>query len=454
MVGGDEHLAADGLHRLYRAADAFVENFNRAGGGGQIAGVAYHVAVGVVADDGIVFFALNRRHQFVGDFARAHFRLQIVGGDFGRGHHHAVFPGIGRFDAAVEKVGDVRVFFGLGDAQLFQAARGQIFAETIGDALRRIRGGNVREILAVSGQCAERAEPGRVRAREAIERSIGQRAGHLPRAVGAKVHEYDGVAVVHAHRLAAGRHDGGRLHEFVAFTAQIGKRQRVGGGGGPVCSGALRDQVVRRFHALPALVTIHGEITSAHGGYAAGAQVNKRLEFFLQRHQRRLGTFRRRVAAIQKRMHVDVFHAGLRRHVHHFMDLRFVAMHAARRQQAEDMQRALFAGLDGFQQRRITPELAGFDGVFDLGVILIHHPSGADVHVTDFGVAHLPGGQPDHFFRGVDDGVGVRLPQKIPVRFARLTNRVVIAFFTVAEAIEDEQENRRNFHDMATIVSR
>ena len=145
------------------------------------------------------------------------------------------------------------------------------------------------------------------------------------------------------------------------------------------------------------------------------------------------------IAAIQKRMHVKIFHARFRSHVHQFKDLRLVAVHAAGRQQAQHMQRVGFAHLNRLHHHRVSAKFAGFNRMFNFRVILIHHAAGADVHVADFGIAHLPRGQAHHFFRSVDNGVRVLTPQKIPVRLARLANGVVVAFLAVAEAVENNQ---------------
>ena len=77
--------------------------------------------------------------------------------------------------------------------------------------------------------------------------------------------------------------------------------------------------------------------------------------------------------------------------------------------------------------------------MLDLGVILIHDAAGADVHVTDFGIAHLQRRQPHPFFGSINDGVRAGFPEHVPVRFARLADGVVIAVLTVSEAVEDDQ---------------
>ena len=58
----------------------------------------------------------HARANFVGDFRRAHLRLQIVGRDFGRRYEFAVFARECALDSSVKEIGDVRVFFRFGDA--------------------------------------------------------------------------------------------------------------------------------------------------------------------------------------------------------------------------------------------------------------------------------------------------------------------------------------------------
>ncbi|MNC84957.1 hypothetical protein D3C83_05270 [compost metagenome] len=68
------------------------------------------------------------------------------------------------------------------------------------------------------------------------------------------------------------------------------------------------------------------------------------------------------------------------------MDLGFMAVHAAGREQSQDMQRVPGAarGLHRFQQHRVAEEFSGLDRVLDPRVILVDNAAGADVHVPDF----------------------------------------------------------------------
>ena len=54
VIGGDQHFAAARLSRVDHAADAHVERFDARFRGSEVAGVADHVAVRVIADDGVV----------------------------------------------------------------------------------------------------------------------------------------------------------------------------------------------------------------------------------------------------------------------------------------------------------------------------------------------------------------------------------------------------------------
>jgi len=196
VIGGDDDLAADRAHRLDHATDASVQHLDGLRGGFHVAGMPHHVAVGVIADDGVILAAQDRGFELVGHFKRAHFRFQVVSRDFGRGHENAVFAGIGLFPAAAEKIGDVRVFFGLGDAQLPEPQIREVFAETVVDDLRRV-GARQMKVFSIAAQRNETGEFGQINALEAAEGFFCQGARDLAGAVGAKIHEHHRITVPH-----------------------------------------------------------------------------------------------------------------------------------------------------------------------------------------------------------------------------------------------------------------
>ena len=204
VIGGDEQLAARGLHRLENTPEAPVHRLDGLYRGVEIAAVADHVGIGVVADDDVVLIVAHRLHDLVGHLRRAHLGLEVVRRHVrGRGDEDAVLVLERRFDAAVEEERDMRIFLGLGDAQLAFAERREVGAHDIAQPLWRERHRHV-EFGIVFGEAHERAELRRDRAREGVEVAIDERARDLARAVGAEIHEDQHVAVLEPHRLSPG----------------------------------------------------------------------------------------------------------------------------------------------------------------------------------------------------------------------------------------------------------
>ena len=85
--------------------------------------------------------------------------------------------------------------------------------------------------------------------------------------------------------------------------------------------------------------------------------------------------------------------------------------------------------------------------MIDAGEFLIHHTTRSNIEVPHLGIPHLAFGQPDLGLRGMDEGMRILVPQLIPIRLAGLGDCVVIALRTTAKSVEDNEENRRGFHE-------
>ena len=130
------------------------------------------------------------------------------------------------------------------------------------------------------------------------------------------------------------------------------------------------------------------------------------------------------------------------------MDLRFVAVHAARARGAPARAaRSAARRRDRFPEHRILEELAGLDRVLDLRVVLKDDAPGADIHVADFGIAHLIRGSPTHFSDASIVVCGYFCQSDVPMRLACLADGVVLALFAVSEAVENNQKDGRYAHD-------
>ena len=80
------HAPPRGRSDLKDPAQAFVDGFDGLHGGFELAGVADHVRIGEIHDDGVEIALLDGVNYRIGDAGGGHFRLQIVGGNFRRGH--------------------------------------------------------------------------------------------------------------------------------------------------------------------------------------------------------------------------------------------------------------------------------------------------------------------------------------------------------------------------------
>ena len=129
MIGRDETFAVK-LEKLRDdAGDTFVHRFDRFDSGCQYSGVPDHVRIGKVKNNQIVI--CHSREHFIGYFACAHFRLKIVGSDLRRRNDFSIFTRERLLDSAVKKIGHMRIFFRLGDAQLRFAGRAHDLAQNV-----------------------------------------------------------------------------------------------------------------------------------------------------------------------------------------------------------------------------------------------------------------------------------------------------------------------------------
>ena len=96
-------------------------------------------------------------------------------------------------------------------------------------------------------------------------------------------------------------------------------------------------------------------------------------------------------------------------------DVILMRMHAAGRHQADEMTGAAagFELLDQIDERRRARDVAAGDGGVDARQVLHHHAAGADIHMADFGIAHLAVRQADGAARGVQQAVRAILPQPV-----------------------------------------
>jgi hypothetical protein len=124
-----------------------------------------------------------------------------------------------------------------------------------------------------------------------------------------------------------------------------------------------------------------------------------------------------------------------------------VAVHAAGREEAQDVQRRAIRARrgDGAGKRRVGGELAGLDRAIDAGEFLVDHAPRPHVEMTNLRITHLAGWESDRALGGVDDRVRMVAPQAVPVRLRRQAHRVVRRGLAAADAVEDQQDDGSDF---------
>jgi hypothetical protein len=136
---------------------------------------------------------------------------------------------------------------------------------------------------------------------ETVEIAVDEGAGDFTRAVSTEVHENQRVAVFHRGIGLAFSADHGRFHEFVVFIARVSGFQTFNGGRELEFAFCQGHQVIGLFNAIPAVVAVHGVVTTNDGGHAAFAQRGK----FVFEGFRAFSAARRRIAAIQEGVQID-----------------------------------------------------------------------------------------------------------------------------------------------------
>ncbi len=237
------------------------------------------------------------------------------------------------------------VFLCFGDAQLGLALLRHVFAKAIGKLFGRVGAGSfdVRRIL---GQHHEVGQFGVLLALESVEVLLHKGAGHFPGTVGTEIHEQHRVTIVDRSLGLARSVDPGWRYKLVVFPALISLFQPGYRIGRSELRGALGHQVVGRFHAVPAVVAIHGIVAAHDRGNAADAEA---LQFGRGLLQGWFCAAGRHVTAIEEGVDVNFLRATCGGKFGSGNNVVFVAVYTTGRHQTHEMNGS--AALDSLVDR-------------------------------------------------------------------------------------------------------
>ncbi|MCY1349202.1 hypothetical protein D9M69_353800 [compost metagenome] len=141
-------------------------------------------------------------------------------------------------------------------------------------------------------------------------------------------------------------------------------------------------------------------------------------------------------------MQVDLFGAALGGQLGHGDQVVLVAVHAAFGEQAHEVH-GLAGGhglVHGFDYHRVGEEVAVADRLGHAGEVLVNDAAGAEVHVADFGVAHLAVRQADIHAAAGNQAIGQGRAQAVVDRGLCGVNGIVLGAVTVTETVQDDQD--------------
>ena len=214
----------------------------------------------------------------------------------------------------------MRVLLGLGNAELLITLCRNDLADRALKLLGRIGYRQGQRLVILRG--ADKAQ--RIHAffaRKAVKLRQGERPGHLACAVGAEVHEYNAVTLVHD---ALGAHDDG-LNKLVGYVCLVAVLDCLHGVG-VHCALAADNGIVACLDSVPALVAIHAVKSALDGRdlrVAEGDALVVELCYILN------GASRRNVASVEEAMDIDLFKAAPFGHVEDGEYVIYMAVYAA-----------------------------------------------------------------------------------------------------------------------------
>ncbi len=394
MVGADEHRSADFLDGIDRIAEAFIHHLNRLDGRLLHAGVADHIRIGKIADDHIILAAPDRLHQMIAHLISTHLRLEIVGRDILRRiHQNAVLILVGLLLPAVEEERHMRVLLCLSQTELGVPVIGKPLSEGIGDLHFLERDFLVRDRFVIVLEAdilhikplSSRASRKTVKLVKII---VAEAVRDLACPVRTEIKEDDAVAVLdRGNRRAVFLQNHRGLYELIGFILLIGLHDRLVGGMSRDAL-PLGERVIRICDTVIVVVAVHRIIPSADHRDFADADL---LHLVLKGRDIVHAALRRRVTAVQEAVHIYVGQPLLLRHLQQRIQMCDVAVHAAVRQQAVQMQisACLLHVLHGVKKLGILEEIPILNLLGDAGEILVNDAPGAHIHMADLGVSHL-----------------------------------------------------------------
>ena len=276
VVSDDDGVVAVLLSSFYHAVHADVDGHYRLLDGVIDAGMAYHIPVGEVQNDAVIYLRVERLVECCGYLGCRHLGLQVIGGYLRTGNKDAVLVLELVIASAAEEEGYMRELLRLGDTQLAHAGFGYDLAQGVLYVLLREEDMQafVRTLVGCHAVVVQPLDGHHAFCGFVF---LCQHNGHLAGAVVAVVEEDDGVAFLNRSQRFAVTHVHDGLDELIGYLGV------VAGLHGVVHILILRtdtvyQQVITYLDAFPAFVAVHGIKTALDRSYLAARLLHVGLQ--------------------------------------------------------------------------------------------------------------------------------------------------------------------------------
>ena len=224
-------------------------------------------------------------------------------------------------------------------------------------------------------------------------------------------------------------------HKFIGDAGSVGVLHCTNGIVAVVAL-SQNEGIIGLLHPFPTVIAVHRIVASHHRSDFAEVQLG---ELCLKLGYVILAGGRRNVPSVEEAVNINLREAVFLCHLQKSEQMLDMAVNTAVGHKAHQVEGgAVFAAVfHRAGQRFVLEEITVLNGFGDAGQLLIDHPSGADIGVSDLGVAHLAVRQTDIQTGGSQLGVRVLCEITVEVGFMGGMDGVSIIGMVDAEAVQN-----------------
>ena len=290
--------------------------------------MTYHITIGIVHHDKVIFILVDGSHQFIFHFIGTHLRFQVVSCNFRRRNQDAVFVIIRSFTTTVKEECYVSIFLCFGNMKLFLSVSSQILAQRISHVFL------IKQDMHTLERSIVRSHTVVLQSRYCVHACfrhilLGQNYSQLFGTIVTIVEEDHHVTFFDSTVYTGIHNRFDKLVRYPFIIRFLHSLHHVGS----FLTNAVYQQVIRFFHTFPAFVTVHSIITANDGSHFTGRLGAMRFQLF----DKAFTALRVCVTSIHKAMNESVLNIIFFSNIAKFEQMVQRAMYATIRSQSHKM---------------------------------------------------------------------------------------------------------------------